>query len=156
MWLFLARYLLYIVGDKKFCENRQGILNKIIDTYDKIKDEEKIEEYDLHAKFDTPTERIFFEELQKIKLEKLGYKLVPKFVAKRYTLDFALIGKKKIDIEIDGIQHEIIEGMPVLGDIERDKFLREKEGWKILRFPNYKVLSEMPNIIKELLCIIKQ
>lgn len=151
-----ARYLLYIVGDKKFCENRQGILNKIIDTYDKIKDEEKIEEYDLHAKFDTPTERIFFEELQKIKLEKLGYKLVPKFVAKRYTLDFALIGKKKIDIEIDGIQHEIIEGMPVLGDIERDKFLREKEGWKILRFPNYKVLSEMPNIIKELLCIIKQ
>ena len=46
------------------------------------------------------------------KATKLGYKVVPKFVAKRYTLDFALIGKKKIDIEIDGIQHEIIGGMP--------------------------------------------
>ncbi len=151
-----ARYLLYIVGDKEFCGNRKEILGKIEDIYEKIKDEEKLEEYDLHAKFDTPTERIFYEELQKINLEKLGYKLVPKFVAKRYTLDFTLVGKKKIDIEIDGIQHEIIEGMPVLEDIERDTFLREKEGWKILRFPNYKVLSEMPKIIEELLCTIKQ
>lgn len=146
-----ARYLLYIVGDKDFCENRQGILNKIIDVYKKIKDEEQLEDYNLHAKFDTPAEKIFCEELQKIKLEKLGYKLVPKFVAKRYTLDFALIGKRKINIEIDGIQHEIVEGMPVLEDVERDKFLREKEGWGILRFPNCKVLSEMPKIIEELL-----
>lgn len=145
-----ARYLLYIVGDKNFCENRQGILGKIKDVYEKIKDEEKIEEYDLHAKFDTPTEKMFYEELQKIKLEKLGYKLVPKLVAKRYTLDFAIVGKKRIDIEIDGIQHEIIEGMPVLEDVERDEFLK-KEGWKILRFPNYMVLSEMSKVIDKLL-----
>jgi len=150
-----ARYLLYIVGDNDFCENRQGILGKIKDVYEKIKDEEKLEEYDLHAKFDTPTEKMFYEEIQKIKLEKLGYKLVPKLVAKRYTLDFAIVGKKNIDVEIDGIQHEIIEGMPVLEDVERDEFLK-KEGWEIMRFPNYKVLSEMPNIIEELLCIIKQ
>lgn len=145
-----ARYLLYIVGDKYFCENRQGILGKIEDVYEKIKDEEKLEEYDLHAKFDTPTEKIFYEELQKIKLEKLGYKLVPKLVAKHYTLDFAIIGKKKIDVEIDGIQHEIIEGMPVLEDVERDEFLK-KEGWKVLRFPNFMVLSEMSKIIERLL-----
>jgi len=145
-----ARYLLYIVGDKYFCENRQGILGKIEDVYEKIKDEEKLEEYDLHAKFDTPTEKIFYEELQKIKLEKLGYKLLPKLVAKRYTLDFAIVGKKKIDVEIDGIQHEIIEGMPVLEDVERDEFLK-KEGWKVLRFPNFMVLSEMSKIIERLL-----
>ena len=146
-----ARYLLYIVGDKDFCENREGVLGKIEGAYHKIKDEEKLEEHDLHARFDTPTERVFYEELQKIGLGKLGYKLVPKLVAKRYTLDFAIIGKKKIDIEIDGTQHEIIGGMPVLEDIERDKFLREKEGWKILRFPNHRVLSEMPKVIEELL-----
>lgn len=145
-----ARYLLYIVGDKDFCENREGILGKIKGTYQKIKDEEKLEEYDLKAKFDTPTERVFYEQLQKIGLEKLGYKLVPKLVAKRYTLDFAIVGKKKIDVEIDGIQHEVIEGMPVLEDVERDEFLK-KEGWKILRFPNHRVLSEMPKIIEELL-----
>jgi very-short-patch-repair endonuclease len=146
-----ARYLLYIVGDKDFCENREGVLGKIESIYHKIKDEEKLEEHDLHARFDTPTERVFYEELQKIGLEKLGYKLVPKLVAKRYTLDFAIVGKKKIDIEIDGTQHEIIGGMPVLEDIERDKFLREKEGWEILRFPNHRVLSEMPKIVEELL-----
>jgi len=146
-----ARYLLYIVGDKDFCENREGVLGKIESTYHKIKDEEKLEEHDLHARFDTPTERVFYEELQKIGLGKLGYKLVPKLVAKRYTLDFAIVGKKKIDIEIDGTQHEIIGGMPVLEDIERDKFLSEKEGWKILRFPNHRVLSEMPKVVEELL-----
>jgi very-short-patch-repair endonuclease len=81
----------------------------------------------------------------------LGYRLIPKLVVKRYTLDFAIVGKKKIDIEIDGVQHEIIQGMPVLEDVERDKFLQEKEGWKVLRFSNYKVLSEMPQIIEKLL-----
>ncbi len=146
-----ARYLLYIVGDKDYCENREGVLGKIEDAYQTIKDGEKLEEHSLHAKFDTPTERLFFEQLQKVELEKLGYKLIPKLVAKRYTLDFALVGKKKINIEIDGTQHEIIGGMPVLEDIERDKFLKEKEGWRIMRFPNHRVLSEMPKVIEELL-----
>lgn len=146
-----ARYLLHIVGDKEFCQNREGVLGKIEGAYRKIKDEEELERHDLHARFDTPTERIFFEALQKVELEKQGYKLIPKFVAKRYTLDFAIVGKKKIDIEIDGTQHEIIGGMPVLEDIERDKFLKEKEGWRILRFPNHRILSEMPKVIEELL-----
>lgn len=145
-----ARYLLYIIGDKDFCENRGGILGKIKSVYEKIKDEEKLEEYNLHAKFDTPTEKIFFEQLQKIRLDKLGYKLIPKLVVKRYTLDFAIVGKKKIDVEIDGIQHEIIEGIPVLEDIERDEFLKN-DGWEILRLPNYKVLSELPKVTDELL-----
>lgn len=146
-----ARFLLYIVGDKEFCSDRQGVLGKIEEVYEKIKDEEELEKQDLHVKFDTPIERLFYKELQKVKFKKYGYRLFPKFVAKRYTLDFALIGDKKIDIEIDGIQHEIIEGMPVLEDIERDNFLREKEGWKIIRFPNYRILSEMPSVIDELL-----
>lgn len=144
-----ARYLLYIVGDKRFCDNSKGILRKIKDVHDKIKDEEKLEEYSLHAKFDTPTERMFYEALQNVPLEKYGYKLVPKLVVKRYTLDFAFVGKSKINVEIDGIQHEIIEGMQVLEDVERDEFLKN-EGWKVLRFPNYRLLSEMPKIIEEL------
>ncbi len=150
-----ARYLLYIVGDEDFCKNRVGILGKIEDAYCKIKDAETLEECGLYARFDTPTERLFYEELQKIGLEKMGYKLMPKLVAKRYTLDFAIVGKKRIDIEIDGTQHEIIGGIPVCEDIERDKFLREKEGWQILRFPNHRFLSEMPKIIEELLLVLK-
>lgn len=146
-----ARYLLYIIGDKDFCDHRPGILGKIKEVYGKIKAEEKLEEYDLHAQFDTPTERIFFEEIQKINIEKLGYKLMPKLVVKRYTLDFAIIGNnKKIDIEIDGTQHETIEGVPVLEDVERDEFLK-KEGWQTLRFPNHMVLSEIYKVIEKLL-----
>lgn len=146
-----ARYLLYIVGDKEFCENRDGILRKIVNAYNKIKIDSVLEKYDIHAKFDTPTERMFFEGIQNIDFSKFGLRLVPKFVAKRYTLDFALIGKNKFDIEIDGMQHEIIGGLPVLEDVERDNYLREKEGWNILHFSNYRVLTDMSGIINELI-----
>ena len=145
-----ARYLLYIVGDKKFCHGRSGVLKRLAETYDQIKRQEKVEEYTLFEKFDSPTERYLFEKLQKIDFEHFGYKLIPKLVVKRYTLDFALLGKKKINIECDGYQHEIIKGMPVLEDVERDEFLRQ-EGWKVLRFPNHKVLSQADVVVEEIL-----
>jgi len=68
-------------------------------------------------------------------------------VVKRYTLDFGLVGKKKIDVECDGCQHEVIEGFPVLEDVERDSFLR-KEGWEVIRFSNHKILSQT-NMVME-------
>ena len=151
-----AKYLLYIVGDKSFCQEhscykgQDCILKRLVKDYNEIKKQEKFGEYTLSGKFDSPTERYLFEKLQEIDFERLGYKLIPKLVVKRYTLDFALLGKKKIDIECDGCQHEIIEGLPVLEDVERDNFL-EKEGWKVLRFPNHKVLSQTNMVIEEIL-----
>jgi len=145
-----ARYLLYIVGDKKFCYSRTGILKRLVETYDELKKQEKTEEYTIHEKFDSPTERFLFQKLNHIDFKSFGYKLIPKLVVKRYTLDFALLGKKRIDIECDGCQHEIIEGLPVLEDVERDEFLK-KEGWQVLRFPNHKVLTQTNIIIEEIL-----
>lgn len=145
-----AKYLLYIVGDKNFCYGRTGVLKRLVETYDEIKKQEKAEEYTLFEKFDSPTERFLFQKLQEIDFGNLGYKLIPKLVVKRYTLDFALLGKKKFDIECDGYQHEIIEGLPVLEDVERDDFLK-KEGWEVLRFPNHKVLSQTNIVIEEIL-----
>lgn len=145
-----AKYLLYIVGDKNFCYGRTGVLKRLVETYDEIKKQEKTEEYTLFEKFDSSTERFLFQKLQEMDFERLGYKLKPQLVVKRYTLDFALLGKKKIDIECDGYQHEIIEGLPVLEDVERDEFLK-KEGWEILRFPNHKVLSRTNVVIEEIL-----
>ena len=142
-----AKYLLYIVGDKNFCYRRTGVLQRLVKTYDEIKKQEKREKYTLFEKFDSATERFLFEKLQEINFEQLGYKLIPKLVVKRYTLDFAILGKKKINVECDGYQHEIIEGLPVLEDVERDEFL-EKEGWQVLRFPNHKTLSQ-PNVVLE-------
>jgi len=145
-----AKYLLYIVGDKNFCYKQTGILKRLVETYDEIKKQEKTEEYTLFKKFDSPTERFLFQKLQEVDFENLGYKLIPKLVVKRYTLDFALLGKKKIDIECDGNQHEIIGGIPVLEDIERDEFLKN-EGWQVLRFPNHKVLTKTNIVIEEIL-----
>jgi len=142
-----ARYLLCIVGDKKYCSSRKGILKELITNYENIKKEENIERYTTEGKFDSPTERYFYKKISKINFDDFGYKLIPKYVAKRYTLDFALIGKKKIDIECDGYQHEIIGGLPVLEDVERDIFLR-KEGWEVIRIPNHYILNNPKNVIK--------
>jgi len=149
-----AKYLLYIVGDKKFCYGRTGVLKKLVQTYDELKKQEKTEEYSLHEKFDTPTERFLFQKLQDIDFESFGYKLIPKLVVKRYTLDFGLVGKKKIDIECDGCQHEIIEGFPVLEDIERDEFLK-KEGWEVIRFSNHAILAQTSMVMGNILDLLK-
>ena len=152
-----ARYLLYIVGDKSYCQSRKAnsTLNKVITAHEKIKARQDLEEQSLGRKFDSPTERLFYEQVRNLDLNKYGYELVPKFIAKRYTLDFALIGGgKRIDIEIDGTQHEIIKGMPALEDVERDAFLKEK-GWEVMRIPNSRVLTEMEDVMKEILRKIK-
>jgi len=155
------RYLLYIIGDRKFCvkhscyKGNSCVLKRLVGTYDEIKKQEKSEEYTLFEKFDSPTERFLFKKLQEINLENLGYKLIPKLVVKRYTLDFALLGKKKIDIECDGYQHEIIEGLPILEDVERDDFLK-KEGWKVLRFPNHRILAQTNIVVNDILNLLKE
>lgn len=157
-----AKYLLYIVGDKNFCyehscyKGQDCVLRRVVKTYEEIKKQEKIEEYTLGGKFDTETERILYEKLleREIDFQSLGYRLIPKLVVKRYTLDFALVGKKKIDIECDGCQHEIIEGFPVLEDVERDDFLK-KEGWEVLRFPNHRILSQTKTVVESILNSVK-
>lgn len=150
-----AKYLLYIIGDKNFCNGRTGVLKRLVETYDEIKKQERVEEYTLLEKFDSPTERFLFQKLQEIDFEYMGYKLIPKLVVKRYTLDFALKGKKKIDIECDGYQHDIIEGLPVLEDVERDDFLK-KEGWEVLRFPNHKILAQTNKVVEDILNLLKE
>jgi len=151
-----ARYLLYIVGDREFCRNhscnsgKKCVLKRLVETYDEIKKQETIEKYTLSEKLDSPTESFLFQKLQEIDFQHLGYQLIPKRVVKRYTLDFALEGRKKIDIECDGCQHEIIGGLPVVEDVERDNFL-EMEGWEILRFPNHRVLSQTDVVLEDIL-----
>ena len=154
-----ARYLLYIVGDKEFCaehscyKGQNCYLKRLINTYDQVKKQETTEEYVISEKFDSPTERHLFGVLRDIDFERYGYKLITKLVVKRYTLDFAFVDKRKVDIECDGHQHEIIEGLPVLEDVERDEFLA-KEGWEVIRFPNHRVLSETSLVVEEILNVL--
>ncbi|MCK5459647.1 AAA family ATPase [Candidatus Parcubacteria bacterium] len=147
-----AKYLLYIVGDKQFCLQRNGVLEKIAENYEKIKKEEEFEKQYFSGNLETPSELYLYSDLQKIDFKSIGYKLIPKFIEKRYTLDFALIGKdKKIDIECDGFgTHNIIDGLPVVEDAERDEYL-EKRSWIILRFPNYKIFNNIDKVINKIL-----
>ncbi len=147
-----AKYLLYIIGDQNFCLNRpsSSVLKQLAITYKEIKKQEDLEENILKANFDSPTEYFLYQKLQDVDFLNYGYKLIPKLVVKGYTLDFALCGKKKIDIECDGCQHEIIGGLPVLEDVKRDKILK-KEGWVVLRFPNFEILSQTDKVIEQIL-----
>lgn len=38
--------------------------------------------------------------------------------------------------------------MPIFEDVERDEYLRNS-GWKVLRFPNHKVLSARNEVIRK-------
>lgn len=154
-----AKYLLYIVGDRQFCLSRNGILKKIAETYDQIKKQEALEEQYFSGKFDSTTELLLYQKLQEIDFESLGYKLTPKYVAKRYTLDFALVGEngeKRFDIECDGFgNHQIIDGLPVIEDVQRDEFLK-KEGWEVLRFPNHQIITKLKFVIETILSKINK
>lgn len=152
-----AKYLLYIVGDKDFCishlcdRGEDCILKKLIKNYEIIKKQEDYEKYVFGGKFDSPSEQFLFKYLQEIDFSKYGYRLIPKFVFKRYTLDFALIknDNEMIDIECDGRQHQVIEGLPILEDVERDSFLQNNR-WRVLRFPNHQIFSSPIKVVDEI------
>jgi very-short-patch-repair endonuclease len=145
-----AKFLLYIVGDKDYCKMRpSGVLPKIVKAYDEIKYNEHAELLSLGQKFDSPYEERLYQYLSKAEFEKAGYKLIPKLVVKRYTLDFALLGRQKINIECDGSQHQTIGGLPIVEDVERDSFLR-LNGWSVFRVPNRRIVTEPEKIITEI------
>lgn len=145
-----AKYLLHIVGDRKFCQSRDGYLKKIADGYSQIKEQEDLEKQYFDGNFDSQQELALYQRLQSIDFKAKGYELIPKQIVKRYTLDFALVGKKKIDIECDGFQHSIVDGLPVIEDVERDAYLK-KEGWSVLRFPNHQIVTDMDSVLDEIL-----
>jgi very-short-patch-repair endonuclease len=77
-----------------------------------------------------------------------SYRIEPQcVVGNRFTVDFALLSKrKKIAVELDGRQHEIIGGLPVFEDKQRDTYL-SKEGWSIVRIPVYELIKR-PHQVK--------
>lgn len=146
-----ARRILHIVGDRDYCAARSGVLNKLITTHETLKQREDLEKNFFSGKFDSPYELALYQRLQSIDFQKHGYRLVPKYHARRYTLDFALVGERKIDIECDGFgNHNMVDGLPVLEDLERDDFLRNL-GWTVLRFPNHQIAHRPDECVSKIL-----
>jgi len=76
------------------------------------------------------------------------YALEPQYVVgSRFTIDFALLSKrKKIAVELDGRQHEIVGGLPVFEDKQRDAYLI-KEGWHVIRITVYELLKQPDQVM---------
>lgn len=102
------------------------------------------------AYFDTPFEQALWVALGSADLESHGYRLHSQLVVERYTLDLALTGPLKLNIECDGSQHQTVGGMPVLSDVARDRFLTGR-GWKVLRYPNHQIQSDLPGVVRDIL-----
>lgn len=147
-----ARYYLVIVGDKEYCNTRVGTLGDIAKKYDEIKTHEAGQPNDTNREPETMEELFLFELLNETDILLRGYTITPQRWVKRYRLDIAIEGPgaKRLDVECDGHQHEIVAGLPVIEDVERDEFLR-KEKWEVMRFPNYRILLEPDDVVKEIL-----
>jgi len=147
-----ARYYLVIIGDKEFCNTRVEALGNIAKKYDEITTREAGQPNDAQRRHETSEERLLFERLQKTDIESRGYTIKPQRWVKRYRLDIAIEGPgpMRLDVECDGHQHEIVGGLPVIEDVERDQFLRN-EGWEVMRFPNYRILLEPDDVVQEIL-----
>jgi very-short-patch-repair endonuclease len=62
-----------------------------------------------------------------------------------YILDF-YCAKSKLAIELDGSQHMDQE----VYDAERTRWLKEKKGIHVLRFPNYEVLWHLDEVLERI------
>ena len=66
------------------------------------------------------------------------------------ALDIAIVlGKRRINIEVDGDQHKDVRGRSRRHDIARDRVLRGL-GWEILRFPAWRCLREPQQVVDEI------
>lgn len=133
-----AKQLLLIVGDNKFAQKSGSKLKEIAEYCNHVSEGG-------HKIVPNRPMNIFEKKLLLLLKDIVpeNFELEPQYVVDgRFTVDFALIHEtKRIAIELDGKQHEIIGGLPVFEDARRDTYL-EKTGWAILRIPVHELLSE--------------
>jgi very-short-patch-repair endonuclease len=79
-----------------------------------------------------------------------GFAPLLKWNEEGYVLDIAIVlGKRRINIEVDGDQHKDVRGRSRRHDIARDRVLRGL-GWEILRFPAWRCLREPQQVVDEI------
>lgn len=93
----------------------------------------------------TPHERIMWNLLKNRQLN--GMKFVRQYPIGKYIADFVCRDKKLV-IELDGGQHN--EDKNIIYDNERTKFI-ESKGYKIIRFWNNEIDSNLDGVYERLL-----
>lgn len=82
--------------------------------------------------------------------KKLGYKFRQQHPIDNYIVDFVCLEKKLI-IEVDGEVHQY----QLEKDDERELLLKEKKGYKVIRFNNLEVLNNLQTVISKIEAILK-
>ncbi len=92
----------------------------------------------------THTETILWNCLSNKQLE--GFKFRRQHIIGGYIADFVCL-KERLIVEIDGLVHELPENK--MKDEERTKWLKE-HGFRVVRFTNDQVLSNLENVLQEI------
>ncbi|WP_026451051.1 leucine--tRNA ligase [Aequorivita capsosiphonis] len=82
--------------------------------------------------------------------KKLGYKFRQQHPIDNYIVDFVCLEKKLI-IEVDGEVHQY----QLEKDDERELLLKEKKGYKVIRFNNLDVLNNLQTVISKIEAILQ-
>jgi len=133
-----AKQLLLIVGDNKFALKSGSKLKDIAEYCSHVSD-------NTHKSIPNRPMNIFEKQLLQLLKNTVPTEFIiePQYVVDgRFTVDFAIINStKKVAIELDGRQHEIVGGLPVFEDTRRDAYLH-KTSWNVLRIPVHKLTSD--------------
>lgn len=85
-----------------------------------------------------------------LRTKKLEYKFRQQHPIDNYIVDFVCLSKKLI-IEVDGGIHQY----QLEKDDERELLLKEKKGFKILRFTNDEIINNLQKVISEIEAVLK-
>ncbi|CAM3317771.1 leucine--tRNA ligase [Aequorivita lipolytica] len=95
----------------------------------------------------TKAESILWNELR---TKKVGYKFRQQHPIDNYIVDFVCLSKRLI-IEVDGEIHQY----QLEKDGERELLLKEKKGFKILRFTNNEVINNLQKVVSKIESTLK-
>ena len=147
-----ARRLRYIVGDYEFFRSREQILGRIAEQYDRIQHKREVSNAVIAGELDTQYEKRLCEALLNCDSITERYRIRLKITEVPFTVDIGLVGPKRVAVECDGAHHEIVAGTPVTSDVRRDAYLRDR-GWRVIRIPNYRIVSELGAVVGEIVYV---
>ncbi len=97
----------------------------------------------------TPAEKKLWARLRSGQLGGVYFRR--QHAAGRSILDF-LCAKAKLAVELDGGVHETRTDL----DAERDRRMEEQNGWRVLRFKNVEIMSNLEAVLEKIAEAVKE
>jgi very-short-patch-repair endonuclease len=140
-----ARCSLVIVGDKAFCSGIEGVIGDVARYVTELGVRRDTEATSGRGDLHSEAESRLFEALS-----RRGLDVVPKMRVQGYEADFVIrAGKTLINLECDGRHHQDSRGRLRRQDRARDALIQTM-GWRVLRVPAWRCLSDPESVVREL------